>query len=392
MLYNKLFNSIYNNTNDLGTEANSNDKQYYQVYTERMNRVQSCEDSGNSISYFNQCNDGNIVGEHIIPNKIVCCKNTTINASGVYGNGMQSQNKSSNQEENKMRKCSNNIPDWFKYDIDPEREVDCNRFCGIVKDQQKTEKDCKDNNNCEIKYKWQGLTTKEGKLPPFCNDCRSGKAMLDGKEATQMAYQLGYDRFKNNKNNDYFIANENSLPQPIGRPLGTELLCKDNKDCCFGKNQNNCNNPECQWCISEGPDGRVCRILENNGEYKKIDNKNVVICSGKGAGGTCVPRYKVDNEVKNDTSLPFSNIEYYKKGLISNLKHSDFMKDGKPNAYVLDYPFKCKKQLSNEELREKADLQKKRAKANFNPNKNDPWDVFCSSNAEVSSCCEELGY
>ena len=117
-----------------------------------------------------------------------------------------------------------------------------------------------------------------------------------------------------------------------------------------------------------------------------------MICSGKGAGGTCVPKYKVNNEMKNETSLPFSNIDNYKSGLIGNLKHSNYMKDGKPNAYVLDYPYKCKRILSNEELREKADLQKDRAKAKFNPDKNDPWDVFCSSNASVSSCCEELGY
>ena len=242
-LYAKLFSSLLTggdsgSETDSGTEANSEDNNYYELLSSRMDKVQECEQDGTKrIQNYSICPPNDIVGEHIIKDTIVCCKKPTSlggTGSGFDSSGDGTPTGGSNTPTGgstapvALKQCDGIKPRWLQFNVNPENRSTCNSFCDSLspvkpeegrhtnyclksgaklgdktcsewaKENTSKEKECstKQENidlNCLQQYKFR-----ENSHIGACktNNCRSYQAhsKKDGKTATSYAHELGLKR------------------------------------------------------------------------------------------------------------------------------------------------------------------------------------------------------
>jgi hypothetical protein len=248
-LYAKLFGSLMENSPS-ETEANSEDNEYYEVLSSRMDRLQECElDGTKRMQNYGICHTNDIVGEHIIKDTLVCCKkptylggtgtgfdsseDSTTSSTGVSGSTTSGNNTptSGSTAPVDLKECNGIKPRWLQFNVNPENRGTCNTLCDNLTDvkpdegrhtnyclnpraslENKTcsewandekntskERECSTkeeniNKNCEQQYKFR-----ENSHIGACknNNCRSYQAhsKKDGKTATSYAHELGLKRY-----------------------------------------------------------------------------------------------------------------------------------------------------------------------------------------------------
>jgi len=249
-LYAKLFGSLLTGGDSgAGTEANSEDNNYFKTLSARYKKIQECEQDGTKrIQNYSICPTNDIVGEHIMKDTIVCCKKPTylggtgsgFDSSGDGGSGDGSNTPTGGSTTPTggstapvaLKQCDGIKPRWLQFYVNPENRSTCNSLCDSLLPYKPDKDDKVDTNYClkpgaklgdktclEWENKKNTLKTKEclkkkENLIPDCelkyefrknshigvcktNNCRSYQAhsKKDGKTATEYARELGLKRY-----------------------------------------------------------------------------------------------------------------------------------------------------------------------------------------------------
>ena len=337
-LYAKLFGSLLTGSDSgSGTEANSEENNYYELLSTRMDKVQECEQDGTKrIQNYSICPPNDIVGEHIIKDTIVCCKKPTslggtgsgFDSSGDSGGttsattggsttptggttsattggsttptgGTTSATTGGSTAPVALKQCDGIKPRWLQFNVNPENRSTCNSFCDSL----------------------SPVKPEEGR---HTNYCLKPGAKLGDKTCSEWANE------KNTSKERECSTKETNINQ------NCELKYKFRENSHIGAcKTNNCRS----YQAHSKKDGKTATSYAHElGLKRHVYKENVVEADQE----------EEDDKYKNETPEE---------------------KYARMRAWTDNNP-----------------------RTPYKPNPNDPWDVYCEIAKDSSSCCKKLGY